>query len=46
MKALGVRCIFGPGTNITEAAMTTLEAVRAANAEDDGDLGRFKMSSE
>jgi len=46
LRELGVRCIFGPGTKITDAATTTLEAVRAANVEDDGDLERFKMSSE
>eukprot|EP00484_Ammonia_sp_Unknown_P017404 CAMPEP_0197036444 /NCGR_PEP_ID=MMETSP1384-20130603/13940_1 /TAXON_ID=29189 /ORGANISM="Ammonia sp." /LENGTH=760 /DNA_ID=CAMNT_0042466623 /DNA_START=44 /DNA_END=2326 /DNA_ORIENTATION=- len=41
LKQFGVKCIFGPGTKITKAALTVLDAVKAANKRDD-----FKMATE
>ena len=41
LRSFGVKCIFGPGTKITNAALETLDAIRNANKKD-----QFKLQSE
>lgn len=41
LREFGVKCIFGPGTKITNAALETLDAIRNANKTE-----QFKLQTE